>query len=140
MAAPGSWKGTFETWELQVGDLCIFTGDEKFSLLRHHLIYQVSQKEVNVGSTYSIHRYSYRVAFDVTNPTGSSVDETTALGTRGLRKITLLDLCTVRLHFDDFIRQYAQQCGAEVSAVQAIAGQPSEALADPVEDSDLRST
>jgi len=131
MAAPGSLKGTLESCELQLGDLCVYTVDDKLSQLKNHVIYQVVKKDALESTSYANHRYAFRAAFDVTSPVGDSIDSFVVLGTRGLRRLTLLDLCTIRLHLDDFIRQYARECGAESDSDRSQDGQPSTALATP---------
>lgn len=110
-----TWKGTNERWELSVGDVCLFVGDEKYSSLHRRIIYQVVAKEDAPGSSYSHHSYRYRVAFDFENPTGSSTDITSALGTRGIKKLDLIDLGTLRLHYDNFLRWWAVTQGMESS-------------------------
>jgi hypothetical protein len=109
----GNWKGTFEKWELAVGDLCVFVGDEKYSSLHRRTVYQVVSKVADQTASYSNNTYGYRVAFDFENPTGSSTDVIQGLGTRGMRKISLLDLATLRLHLDAFIKDFARYRGME---------------------------
>jgi hypothetical protein len=113
-----------EGWELSVGDLCLFTGDEKFSSLKSRLVYQVVSKEdATMVSGYPQHRYRYRVAFDLENPSGTSTDTSiTFSSTRGMKKITLLDLGTLRLHLDEFVRWYARYKGMEADATRSDTG------------------
>jgi hypothetical protein len=107
-------KGMFESWELQLGDMCVFVGDEKHQAeLRNRVVYQVVHKELAPASSYSHHRYHYRVAFDLQNPSGTAADTVTALGTRGMKKLSLTDLCIIRLVFDNVIKEHACEQGME---------------------------
>lgn len=108
-------KGTLETWQMQVGDLCMFIGDEKHSQLHNRIVYQVVEKKEALASSFSHHEYRYRVAFDIQNPVGVHVDTVSAYGTRGMRKLGLVDVGTVRLHLDNFLREWARSMGVDGS-------------------------
>lgn len=85
-----------------------------FKSMHRHVIYQVVDKGIAEGSSTSNHKYTLRIAFDMENPTGSHTPEPSSIyGTRSLKKLSLLDLATTRLHFDDFIRWWAKTQGME---------------------------
>jgi hypothetical protein len=112
---------TIGPWELTLWDLCMFVGDEKISVLKPRIVYQVVERTAEVSPTYSSVRYRYRVAFDPENPTGTSADTTISFsGTRNMKKLTLLDLGILRLSLDTFIREYAKHLGAELHNVDDI--------------------
>lgn len=100
-------------WELQVGDLAVYVGDSQYSSLKSRIIYQVVDKETGSDVSYATWRYRYRIAFDFENPTGTSTDTTPAMGVRGMKRVSLLDLATLRLHYDTFIQEYARYKGME---------------------------
>jgi hypothetical protein len=89
--------------------MALFVGDEKSHTLKNRVIYQVVGKEEAPHSTYSHHTYRYRVAFDLANPLGTSLDDThTGLGTRGMKKLSLVDVGTLRLRLDSFLKEWAR--------------------------------
>jgi hypothetical protein len=116
----------FERWQLEVGDLCIFVGDSDiYKQMRHRVIYQVVSKEEAASSSYSYNRYGLRIAFDIESPSGSSTEVITShLGTKNMKKLSLLDLATTRLHFDDFIRWWAKTQGMEDTGDREDAARP----------------
>ena len=58
-------------------------------------------------------RYHLRVAFDFERPMGQAIG-TVTWSDHELRKLTLLDVGVIRLSFDNFIREYAREQGAEL--------------------------
>jgi hypothetical protein len=108
------WKWG-ERYQLQLGDLCMFVGmTDVYKQMHRHVVYQVVAKERADSTSLSHNRYTLRIAFDLENPSGSHTPEpTTIYGTKSLKKISLLDLATMRLHFDDFIRWWAKTQGRE---------------------------
>lgn len=116
--------------DLSVGDLCVYEGDPVLCCLQQRIIYRVIKKEPT-RSAYdpdawtSDWVFSFVVAHDPF-PT-SAVSEQyarerthsraskslTKHGTRGLRKLGLLDLVMLRNELDNFTRQRAIDLGEE---------------------------
>lgn len=107
-------------FELYVGDLVMWDGKpHEHCYFRHGMIYRVVNKIPPDGTmTYSIARYKFVPVFDFTNPVGQSLDSFEYSTTRNLKRLSLLDLGTLRLHFDNFIREWAKQEGMDVDDTQ----------------------
>lgn len=103
---------------LDVGDLVMWCGKQtEGSMLRQRVIYLVTAKtETNVETViptgYPSYRYYLRPAFDFERPTGQDMSQV-SWSSHDLKLISLLDLCTMRLHFDSFIRWWAKTQGLE---------------------------
>lgn len=101
-----------EPFELDVGDLCIWTGKPtEHAMMFRRVIYQVVEKTPATGASYSKNNYSFIVAFDFENPLGKSMVPVNHMGTREMKKLSLLDLATLRLHYDSFITDWARRMG-----------------------------
>jgi len=104
----------YETWELEVNDLCIFTGPIEsflYAKMRHRLVYRVVAKRPQETS-YSKNLYTLRPAFDLAGPWGKEGDkpeEVTKLGTSHLVRLDILDLCRLRLDLDNFILERGRE-------------------------------
>lgn len=98
---------------LDIGDLCIWTGNQsEHSTYKNRLIYRCVEKRDNEstdGSTYTSYRFV--IAFDLSNPIGVHMDPVGFGSIREMKKLTLLDVATIRLHYDNFIREWAKQQG-----------------------------
>lgn len=102
-----------ETWELQVGDMCFFIGPaDVYKKLRHRLIYRVINKEPTSAIGWSKHQYTLRPAFDLadrwSHPMAIPAD-VTKLGTNHMVKLDIVDLCRLRLNFDNFILERVRE-------------------------------
>ncbi len=94
--------------ELQVGDLCIWNGKQtEYSVLNRRVIYQVVGKQASSEESWNRFVYQYRIAFDIENPVGSTSGLITYNGSREMKKLGLLDVATIRLHYDAFIKDWA---------------------------------
>ena len=91
----------------------MFVGNEEHTKLKQRTIYQVVEKKLQPQSTFSHHEYRYRVAFDFENPVGQTSELISHWGTRGLKKLSLVDVGFMRLAFDNFIREWARSQGAD---------------------------
>lgn len=102
--------------KLEVGDLVMWDGKpSEHCTFRHGMIYRVVGKQPpDEKSTYDITRYRFITVFDFARPVGQPVDSFEFSTTRDLKRLSLLDLGTLRLHFDNFIREWAKQEGMEV--------------------------
>jgi len=101
-----------EPYELSLGDLCIWVGKQtEYSPLSRRVIYQVIDKEDAATSSWSKHVYKLAPAFDLENPIGTSVEPVSHNGTRDMKRLSLLDIATIRLHYDNFIKQWARHAG-----------------------------
>lgn len=101
---------------LNVGDLVVYVGKQnEYTSMNKRVIYRVVEKEQQDEKNTSPFLYKFSVAFDIENPLGQAIEPTISLySLRDLRRLELLDLATLRLHFDHFIRTWAKQMG-EVS-------------------------
>lgn len=99
--------------ELEVGDLCMWTGKQnEHSTYKNRVIYRCVEKRLNEnsdGTTYISQRFI--VAFDLENPMGQQLDPIGFGSARDMKRLSLLDVCTMRLHFDNFIREWAKVNG-----------------------------
>ena len=94
--------------ELQIGDLCIWNGKQtEYSTLQRRVIYQVVGKQAAPDDAWNKFVYQYRIAFDIENPLGSTSGYITYNGSREMKKLDLLDVATIRLHYDHFIKEWA---------------------------------
>lgn len=111
----GPWTGgiaIIQSPELAVGDLCMWMGKpSEYSGLSRRVIYQCVEKKRRDEPSKEL-VYRYRVAFDFENPMGSSLDLTNLTSSRDMKRMSLLDVATLRLHFDCFIKEWAQAQGA----------------------------
>lgn len=99
--------------ELQVGDLVMWTGKEtEHSSLKRRLIYQVVSKKLEGTPPHENWRHQLRVAFDFEQPSGTNL-QTISWSSWELKKLSLLDLGTLRIHFDTFIKWWAETQGFE---------------------------
>ena len=100
--------------DLEVGDLCLWTGTQsEHSTYKNRIIYRCVEKRQNEnsdGGTYVSYRFV--VAFDISNPLGQQLDPIGFGGVREMKRLTLLDVCTIRLHYDNFIKEWAREMGA----------------------------
>lgn len=97
----------------------MYTGKPtEYTSFHKRCIYQVIAKKDEHDSDY-MSKYHFRLAFDFENPMGSPLDTVSFSTTREMKKVTLLDLATLRLHFDNFIREWTKQMGeADIDAVR----------------------
>lgn len=100
-----------ESVDLQVSDLVMWTGRvTEFSTMSRRVVYRVvERKDPTDESNYVQYRFS--PAFDLESPIGSSLDVTPWMTAREMKRLGLLDLGTMRLHFDNFIREWAKRAG-----------------------------
>lgn len=97
--------------ELQVGDLVMYVGKVTEHMpLHRRCIYKVVRKR-HPEDAQHVATYHFRPVFDFENPLGQSLDMIGWSTLRDLRKLSLVDLGTLRLHFDNFIREWARQVG-----------------------------
>lgn len=101
---------------LNVGDLVIAAaGSDFIATPKKRVIYQVidvippAEDETDALKLYN--KYKLRTAFDIESPVGTAI-ECFTVSSHSLRKLTLLDVATIRLHFDQFIREWAKSQGA----------------------------
>lgn len=94
--------------ELHVGELIMYVGNPEHSTLKPRVIYQVVKKEAN-DSKFSGTPFFYRLrpAFDIQNPTGTELETTSNLSVRGMRRLSLVDVGTLRMLLDEFIKQWS---------------------------------
>lgn len=102
--------------DLHVGDLVMWDGKpSEHGSFRHGIIYRVvGRTEPGEKTTYDIPRYQFLPVFDFSRPMGTAVESFDFSTIRDLKKLNLLDLGTLRLHYDNFIREWAKSCGMEV--------------------------
>lgn len=120
LTLPGNWTSSSPPPpELFVGDLVMYTGKvTEHSSFRRGSIYQVIKKKEPTDPEYAA-TYHFRLVFDMENPMGSPLDTVGFSTTREMKKLSLLDLATIRLHFDNFIREWAKAVGeADVDEVR----------------------
>jgi len=111
--------------DLNVGDYVIYFGkapmkDQPYSqqtienedLLTRRIIYQITDKAETGATSMSKWRFKLRVAFDPLDP-GEHAKEVTYMGSRNLKKMSLLAFGMVRMQYDAFIRQVAQEMGQD---------------------------
>ncbi len=101
---------------LIVGDLVIgAAGSDYIAALKKRVIYQVVEvippADDETDEIKKYHKYKLRTAFDIESPVGTAI-ECFTVSSHSLRKLTLLDVATIRLHFDQFIREWAKSQGA----------------------------
>jgi hypothetical protein len=107
----------YETYELNLDDLCLFTGPtDIYVKMQHRLIYRVVGKEPEPHSPYSLHKYTLRPVFDLADrwahPMAVPAD-VTKNGTNYLVRFDLLTLGRLRLDIDTFIRDEARRLSTE---------------------------
>ena len=108
--------------ELNVGDLVVYVGDTKYCDLQQRIIYRVvgryptgpSCDEGNVWTSPYV--FTFKVAYD-TYPSSMMMTQyrekgpengaVTKHGSRGIRRLELLDLLQIRNDFDTFIKECA---------------------------------
>lgn len=105
---PATWG---EPYELAMGDMVMFTGNPEHSSLHHRVVYRVAGKEPASSTSLSNHMYRFQVVFDFENPMGRDLHVATKLGTRGIKRLSLLDLATLRMRLDEFIKEWAASLG-----------------------------
>lgn len=105
--------GTPAKLELDVGDLCMWSGRQsEHTTYRNRVIYRCVEKRLQDhgdGTTYFSHRFV--VAFDLENPMGQPMDTIGFGSAREMKRLSLLDICTLRLHLDNFVREWAKSQG-----------------------------
>jgi len=109
---------------LDVGDLVTYYGEahEKDSpysqdtikaenILVRRIVYRVVKREVAPATSYSKWRYTFQVAFDPLMP-GERSKQVVQIGSRWLKKLTLVDLGMLRMNYDNFIKDVTRQLSA----------------------------
>lgn len=98
--------------ELNLGDVVMYVGDVKYAILQRRVIYRVVDKEQQPENATYPYMYKFCAAFDIENPLGQTVESSCQMSSlKDFRKLGLLDLATLRLHFDAFIKEWAHQMG-----------------------------
>lgn len=98
--------------ELNVGDIVLYVGDMKYAILQRRVVYRVTEKEQQPENASYPFSYRFTAAFDLENPLGQVIEPSCQMSSlKDFRKLGLLDLATLRLHFDAFIREWAKQMG-----------------------------
>lgn len=101
---------------LEIGDLVLWDGKpHEHSSFKHGVIYKVVGKQEAGESNLNLARYHFRVVYEFNRPVGQEVASFEFSTTRDLKKLSLLDLGTLRLYLDNFIREWAKEEGAHVS-------------------------
>lgn len=102
--------------ELEIGDLVMWDGKpHEHCSFRHGVIYKVVAKRgADETSNLGVARYHFRAVYEFNRPIGQDVGSFEFSTTRDLKKLTLLDLGTMRLYLDNFIREWAKQEGIDV--------------------------
>ena len=80
-------------------------------MMKQRIIYQVAEKKSAPDGYGTPWQYRFRIAFDLEHPMGVNLDMVGFMTLREMRRLTLLDLATLRLHFDNFIREWARMMG-----------------------------
>jgi len=94
--------------ELSLGELIVWTGKPtEYSQFFRRVIYEVVGKECVKDASWATHVYKLRPAYDIENPTGTDMTTFTYMGTRELKRLTLVDVGIMRLAFDNFIKQWS---------------------------------
>ncbi len=110
-AAKRTLLGVPEPLDLYVKDLVLWTGKPtEYASMSRRVVYQVVERKDPADSTMYV-QYRFRAVFDFENPVGTLVDPTGWMTAREMKKLSLLDLATLRLHFDNFIREWAKSVG-----------------------------
>lgn len=96
--------------ELFHNDLVMYVGNPDHSVLKPRIVYRVIDKELSEPTATSKATLFYRlqIAFDVEHPMGSTLEPTPKVSVRGLKRMSLLDLGTVRMLFDEFIKAWSR--------------------------------
>jgi len=99
--------------ELEVGDLVFYTGKvTEYTQFKHRIIYRCIEKKYSGEGENSYLSYKYVAAFDFENPLGVGLASIGGFSNiSDFKKLSLLDVCTLRLHFDNFIREWAKDMG-----------------------------
>lgn len=87
----------------------MYVGGGSFTSMSKRVIYQVIEKNVTDNGSLSTFNFQFRTAFDFENPTGTDLNTVSRNGTRDMRRLDLVDLGTLRLHFDRFIEAWAKK-------------------------------
>jgi len=100
----------YEQWELHVNDMCILSGSNEFyPKVQNRLVYRVVGKKLH-ETAYSKYEYTLRPVFDLTERWDKRfVNDVTKLGTNGLVRLDVLDLCRLRLDLDNFILERVRE-------------------------------
>jgi hypothetical protein len=96
--------------ELVPGDLTFFVGKQtEHSALQRRVIYQVTSIEAHDGTL--TRNLTLQPVFDFENPIGTELKTVTWCSESLLKKLNLLDIATLRLYLDNFLRAYAKRVG-----------------------------
>lgn len=79
-----------------------------FTSIARRVIYRVIEKEPAGTSSLSKHCYGLAAVFDFENPVGMQMSTVKHNGTRDMKRLSLIDLATIRLHYDNFIKEWAK--------------------------------
>lgn len=95
--------------------MCVYEGDVEFSSLKHRVIYRVTCKEptcrgLDESGWTSPWLYTFSVAFDMFPESShdlktSPYNPVFKRGTRGIRRLQMLDIARLRNDIDLFLRQ-----------------------------------
>lgn len=97
--------------DLAVGDLVMWTGKTSdYGLLYRRIIYQVVEKRDPIEDGHVV-QYKFRAVFDFENPVGTPLTPSGYMSARDVKRISLLDLGIMRLTFDTFVKEWAQEQG-----------------------------
>lgn len=103
------------TWsdpiDLNINDLCIYVGSITYCRLMPRVIYRVTGKQPSSwGSDSKLSRwhFTFKPAFDMFPGSDGSDGEQTKNGTRGIKKLELLDLGSMRQALDEFLIRWTK--------------------------------
>ena len=92
-----------------MGDLVMWTGrPNEYSTLRRGVIYKCIEAKETPESHWSRRQYRFGIAFDIEDPVGTPMGQTGFMGSHEMKRLSLLDVATIRLHLDAFIRSWAR--------------------------------
>lgn len=100
--------------DLNPGDLCVYIGNVEFSQLVPRVIYRVTKKEPSTwggtGEALSRWHFTFEPAFDMfsTSHTENTRSVRSKNGTRGIKKLTVLEMGALRRAFDEFLTFWAR--------------------------------
>lgn len=97
---------------LCVGDLVMWTGKSTEYATFHRRIIYVVAEIMHPEDPSRTRSFKLRPAFDIESPIGTVI-ETTGYPVLSsyLKKLSLLDVASIRLHYDNFIKEWAKSQG-----------------------------
>ena len=109
MSFKPSWPDPID---LNPGDLCVYVGSTEFSSMSPRVIYRVIKKEEtgHSGTHLSAWHFTFEPIHDMFPTSHDALDKPktrTKNGSRGINKLSLLDLGKLRADFDEFLIKWA---------------------------------